>query len=270
MSKVFDFKRFVNYLSYDLRSAGNNFGLSMVVIGVLPVITFAFTQLMMWLISPDYLGNGFGISIRVITIFCAIVVVELIAPSKLYGKITDRRYGTDWLLVPASTLEKFVSMLIILCIVLPLAMCIALLLSDTVLALIFPARYGGSIFSLLHGINIFNLELSDEPELAVHMNLFAIIAFSWILNILIYALGAVVFKKSKVAKTILSMCIISAICGNIFALCFDFTTTATELMMTTNPFKAVNIFNGYMNAIIFAGILLAGGGIYYRLRTIQH
>lgn len=270
MSNIFSFKRFANYLVYDLNNAKNNYGMSMLVIGLLPFITFAFSQLMAWIVSPENLGQGFGVMIRIMTILMAIVVVELTAPSKLYGRITERRYGSDWLQIPASTLEKFLSMIVMVCIVLPLAMCILLLFSDTILALIFPARYGESIFAVLNGINLFNVTITEIPDVTLHFNVIYICFLSWVNNILIFTLGATVFRKAKVAKTILVVCIIGAVFGNVFGLCFDFTNSAMDFMIENNPLRAVNLLNGFVNITSIVEILLVGGGLYYRLRTIQH
>lgn len=270
MSNIFNFKRFANYLVYDLNNAKNNYGMSMLVIGLLPFITFACSQLMAWIVTPENLGQGFGIAIRVMTILMAIIVVELTAPSKLYGRLTERRYGSDWLQIPASALEKFLSMLIMVCIVLPLAMCVLLLFSDTILALVFPARYGENIFAVLNGINLFNLTIKKIPDATLHFNMIYICFLSWVNNILIFTLGSVVFKKAKVAKTILAVCAVGLVVGNVFGLFFNFTNSAMDFMMENNPFRAVNILNNFVNITSVVEILLVGGGLYYRLRTIQH
>ena len=44
MNNVFDFKRFGNYFLYDLRRAKNNYAISLLVIGLLPVALYIITQ----------------------------------------------------------------------------------------------------------------------------------------------------------------------------------------------------------------------------------
>lgn len=270
MNKVFNFKRFTNYLAYDLKNALNNYGASLLVVGLLPIITFTLMQVMIWVFSPDYAGQEVGVSVRVMTILVGIIVVELTAPARLYGRITDRRYGSDWFLLPASLLEKFLSMLILMVIVLPLVMGLALLFSDTLVALLFPARYGENLFTLLHGINLFNLAVVDEPDLSINMNLGSYMLIQWAVNILIFTLGALCFKKAKAAKTILVVLGVSIVLSNIVGvLLIDAFPSATDFILC-DPSRAVRLINAYVNVTCFGLVLLVGGGIYYRIRTMQH
>ena len=107
MNNIFNFKRFVNYLRFDLRNAKNYYGLSMLVVGLLPVIVFAFSQILYWMVSKDNVSLDFGLAFRCITLCIAVAIVNLTAPPKMYGRITERRCGSDWLLIPASTFEKW-------------------------------------------------------------------------------------------------------------------------------------------------------------------
>ena len=40
MNKIFDPKRFVSYLGYDLRSAWNNYGVTFLIVAMLPLLVF--------------------------------------------------------------------------------------------------------------------------------------------------------------------------------------------------------------------------------------
>ena len=68
MNNIFNFKRFVNYLRFDLRNAKNYYGLSMLVVGLLPVIVFAFSQILYWMVSKDNVSLDFGLAFRCITL----------------------------------------------------------------------------------------------------------------------------------------------------------------------------------------------------------
>ena len=74
MNNVFDFQRFGNYFLYDLRRAKNNYAISLLVIGLLPVALYLITQFFS-LIS----GNGVTELSEVpkfIAVFAGIVAVR--------------------------------------------------------------------------------------------------------------------------------------------------------------------------------------------------
>lgn len=189
MNNIFNFKRFVNYLRFDLRNAKNYYGLSMLVVGLLPVIVFAFSQILYWMVSKDNVSLDFGLAFRCITLCIAVAIVNLTAPPKMYGRITERRCGSDWLLIPASTFEKWLSMLIITLVVVPVVMVVLLLISDTFLALLFPARYGENVFSILDGQNLFRIDTGE----GLVLNMVYPFYVSWVTSGLAFLLGSVVF-----------------------------------------------------------------------------
>ena len=139
MNNIFNIKRFSTYFMYDLRNAKNNYGLSMVVVGLVPVIMFAFYQITAWMSNAN--NYVLGSPVRVMSFLIACCIVLLSSPVKLYGRITERRYGSDWLLVPVSTFEKWLSMMLITTIVIPVVMTVFLVVSDTALSLLFPYAY---------------------------------------------------------------------------------------------------------------------------------
>ena len=268
MNNIFNFKRFVNYLGYDLHNAKNYYGLSMLVVGLLPLIVFAFSQILYWLVSKDTIDQDFGLAFRVMTLSIAVVIVMLTAPPKLYGRLTERRYGSDWLLIPASTFEKWLSMMIIILVVVPVVMVALLLVSDTLLALLFPARYGENVFSLLAGHNLFRLDAGEGVEL----NLVYPFWVSWITSGLSFLLGSVVFKRAKVAKTILVCMAIGVVCSAVIVPVFqsDNMVEWLENMDWINPYEVSRWFNNWINITFAVEFVLLAGGLFYRLKTIKH
>ena len=113
MSNIFDITRFGNYFLYDLRRAKNNYGINLLIMGLTPVILLIF-YLFISLIRgkgisamPD--GLKFG------GIVAIVMVVILSSGARTYGFITDKRSGSDFLMLPASTFEKWLSMVIMVC-----------------------------------------------------------------------------------------------------------------------------------------------------------
>ena len=62
--------------------------------------------------------------------------------------------------------------------VVPVVMTVFLMVSDTALSLLFPYAYGETIFSILDGVNIFDIECG--PQLSINLGYPLIV--SWICN----------------------------------------------------------------------------------------
>ena len=140
MNRIFNFSRFGRYLVYDLRNAWNNAGFTLLVYGLAPIFFFFFYEICC-LVFSGYFGD-FGLGWRIPFLFVLMLVCFTLLPARLYGRVTDRRYGTEFLMLPASTFEKFLSMVIVTAVVMPLCLSLMLLVSDTLLGLVFGALYG--------------------------------------------------------------------------------------------------------------------------------
>ena len=126
-------------------------------------------------------------SSRASFIFFAAVLSMLIAPFNLYKSYNHRKGGIDYVLLPASVTEKYISMLINCVILLPLLTFCSLLIVDTAISSITP--------DIFKGFAISNLELGDK------------IAKGFV-EALIMQLGFIycnlLFRKYKVTKTLLA------------------------------------------------------------------
>ena len=267
MNNVFDFKRFGNYFLYDLRRAKNNYAISLLVIGLLPVALYIITQFFS-LIS----GNGLtelSDAPKFVAIFAGIAIVMLGAGAKIYGSITEKRAGSDYLMLPASTLEKWISMVLVVCVVLPVALFALMLVSDGIMSLFFPNTYGGRALN-----PDFARELTENlmDEEGFYFNLPAVMFLNWSETLLIFTLGAVCFKKAKVAKTLLCLLALSMVISPLMLLIFGHTSIDTDWVAEhfSDPDKAVAAINWTLSIIytVVLGGLLAG--LYFRLRTLKH
>ena len=116
---IFNFKRFGKYFGSDIRTCWANFGLSLLTISILlPIAIYIISTALKQIMTQHWSGPGFEIRlfIFIVAMFCIIVTM----PVKCYGKITDKQYGSLWLNLPASRLEKFLSMVLLSCIIVPL------------------------------------------------------------------------------------------------------------------------------------------------------
>lgn len=267
MSNVFNFKRFVKYLRHDLVSAWQNAGISVVVIACMPVWFFAIYELF-----SVVFGHGFadmsvyaGIAAYLVSFVLAIIFL----PVQIYGNITDKRPGSNWLLVPASAFEKFLSMLLVLCVALPVSWLAVIALTDVLLPL--TGLYNGpavsKIFSSLDNLiaqfHSENRDFALGGPYGVYLN--------WCADILTFALGAIFFRKNKIVYTFLSIMgigiAISVVAGIFFSNCGFDLNFGPEDINEDSIMRWLNICVYAVYAVEFALLDL---GLFFRIKTLKH
>ena len=266
MNNIFDFKRFGNYFLYDLRNAKNNYALSLLISGTLPIIVFVFAQLFNLIFLQQF--HELNMVAKYMQLGIATTVVILGAGAKLYGHLTEKRAGSNFLMIPASTFEKWLSMMLIVCIMLPISLIGLQLASDALMSFFFPNLYGDRVLELT-----FLQKIKDGMNAeGLYVNLEAIFILDWISSILVFVLGAICFKKGKIGKTILCLFAFSTIFSTLAMVFFghngpDYIGFFDSLV---DPIKAASFVNWLTNIYFF--IIIGGllGGTYYRLRTLKH
>ena len=269
MNNIFDIKRFGNYLAYDLRRAGNNYGISLLVLGLMPVILFIFhilTCLLRW-----GTVNSMSAEFKIIVFSTVLFVTAVLAGVKIYGSITDKRTGSDFLMLPASTFEKWLSMVLMVCVVVPVALLAISIVSDTLLSWIFPAYYGDGAIAGVCG-DAFNDFINSEDAF---FNIPAILFLGWCGSALTFTLGGIYFKKAKIAKTFLSLFALGTLIMIIATFIVGSLDINTEQLSNVfenvnDPNSAINAFNWMLNIYFFItrGLLLVL--IWLRIRTLKH
>lgn len=286
MNNIFNTKRFGIVLSNDLLLSKNNFGLSLLICGTMPAIIFLIYELFYRIIMGDW--GEMNVAWKVTSLCISYLVVIFNFGPKVYGHITEKRAGTSWLLTPASTFEKWLSTIVVSCVVLPLCFAAIFAATDGILSLIFNGTYGESLVfnrNMLNAeefgdssfLNIFGAQIGsnllDGSEEYIRFSFLPIMYMSWTVSILTFVLGAVFFKKSKVGKTFLALMAVSMVISSIESafLVPSITDGSFErLMEGMSPTKIIDNVNLVTNLsyILSAGLLMAG--IYYRYRTIKH
>lgn len=286
MNNIFNTKRFGIVLSNDLLLSKNNFGLSLLICGTMPAIIFLIYELFYRIIMGDW--GEMNIAWKLTALCISYLVVIFNFGPKVYGHITEKRAGTSWLLTPASTFEKWLSTIVVSCVVLPLCFAAIFAATDGILSLIFNGTYGESLVfnrNMLNAeefgdssfLNIFGAQIGsnllDGSEEYIRFSFLPIMYMSWTVSILTFVLGAVFFKKSKVGKTFLALMAVSMVISSIesaFLIPSINDGTFERLMEGMSPTKIIDNVNLVTNLsyILSAGLLMAG--IYYRYRTIKH
>ena len=276
MRDTFDICRFGKYLGYDLKSRwteNRTFLLTFVLIPFILYLLYAFFSGTSHAVSSAFTVFNFGhpgIAVRAgVFVFTALVFL-IQYPSKAYGFITEKAKGSQWLELPASRLEKYLSMMLICLVIIPLAFFCAYLLGDAIICLI-DKQCGTSIVSgwFSGATDIIKI----DPVFSGHGIWFVVSGALQTSSV--FLLGALIFKKSKVAKTILTLFIISLV----------FSILTTLVMSNTNldafgdrirewifnHAESLDFWFNFWNNVWLA-LVVIGCGIWswFRIKNVQH
>ena len=207
MNKTFDIKRFCNVVRRDGMSYFQNFGWTLIVLWALPVIMWFLTYISMETFDTGVISN------RDTKISILMWLSLIIVPSRLYKNYNDSRKGVVLAMTPASSLEKFLSMILYCVVITPIVYLIGALFIDTILALKPGTNpYEGFIISDFFSKNYESyremLSLGDE-ELNRSLYDYMLSKNHFIYKVLqilgftsVFMFTNMLFKKRKLSKTI--------------------------------------------------------------------
>ena len=292
-TEAFNLDRFWRYFKSDFDAFISRYGITLLVLSTLglslDVVLGLFT------LTSSGTWQGLAGPMRGSLFFVTAAMVLIGAPAKLYGYVTDKKEGSAFLLLPVSTFEKYISMILITCIVVPL-MYFMIYFGLDVMICMFDPTCGTSLFSFIFysdDLNMFNSEsLSAMAEWSEFVEKFKVL-FNPALYIddiigttLMFLLGAHIFKTSKTGKTLGSIILISiaiqivitpilAITGlNAFRELsnMDMTMFSAEQFKSTFPFYSwVGLHLGLVDTLsdIFVNCLLLLF-VWLRLKRMKH
>ena len=207
MNNTFNIKRFGNVVRRDGMSYFQNFGWTLIVLWALPVIMWFLTYISMETFDTGIISN------RDTKISTLMWLSLMIVPSRLYKNYNDSRKGVILAMTPASSLEKFLSMILYCVVITPIVYLIGALFIDTILALKPGTNpYDGFIFSDFFSKNYESyreiLSLGEEElNRSIYDYMLSKNHFIYkVLQILgfssVFMFTNMLFKKRKLSKTI--------------------------------------------------------------------
>lgn len=271
MNNVFSPKRFGNYLLHDLKTAKDNNLYSFLIIAGLPVLMFIFIELVAIIFSKEHAFCEYNEITQILSLVFATAAAVIVFPIKQYGQITEKRYGSSWLMLPASRFEKWLSIILMTCVILPICLYVVFFGLDSLMSVIFPKYYPEALLS--NGNNFKELS-EDFGGAEFTMNPLGVSWMCWVESILVFTLGAVFFKKAKFPKTLLCVMAFGMIVSTICVVAFGHDLQNLESWMDRftdySPEEAIKRAKTtlYISYSIF--IIILGGGIYLRTAKIKH
>lgn len=275
MSNTFNFSRFGKYFVYDLKRQWKNIGMLMLIFSLFPIIFYMIYMffatmfdggLMKIFIGLEIDGPAGGTRFGVFAVMSTIFV--MLFPSRAYGEITNKAKGSEWLMLPASRLEKFTSMMLISLVVIPLVYVVVYFLSDAFVCLL-DKSCGDSLMSFR-----INKEIGSS-DFVIPANGLWILASTIVGNAIVFLLGGLIFKKWKVVGTVLVLFALQMVFSGLLS---AFITNA-DLEWWGNWFAdwtishadSIDIWlNAFINLWLLLILAICGTWSWFRIKRLQH
>ena len=275
MNNTFSFNRFKNLLLKDGKMYIRNFGTSLIVWCSLNAIFWIFNLLF---------GSETMPPVRFGMLCTWTALAMMMVPSKVYGNANLSREGVGFAMMPASSLEKFVSMFLYCAIVTPVIVFFGGYLVDTLLSL-FP--FGGFDKPIrLYTLNEIVSRMMTDNEGVVQMGelsisattLFPIgvIRTSLYMGIIqwaaLFMLGNMLFKKHKAGKTFACYLGISYLFSMLFGLLVVSSDRIEQWLESLEDLPAEEVVRLWHNATIWGmiiSIVITAVLLYFTYRKIK-
>ena len=284
---IFNMNRMGRYLVTDIKNAIARYGVSFLVMATVSLTAYLLVGFFTTIVGAGW--YSLEVVPRSVILGITLVVLTLSAPAKIYGFITDKKEGSSFLMVPASSLEKTLSMIIVCCVVVPFAFFAVYLSLDQILCLI-DNRCGDSLIIAINNGQTFMTDLFQKASLETNNVIPDYSSFTspWLYaddlaeGFLIFLLGALLFKSSKPAKTVGCLILISIALSMIATPIFHgvmerfkeaaANNVSPEQLFEMFPFLSWSLKHAVLmdcisDTIVNIGLSVA---IYFRVRKIKH
>ena len=193
MNEIFDIKRWWKLVQYEVVNYIPNFFKSLLIFASVIAAVWIFSLTIDFDVCPHS---------RVMLVRTLFIFAVVLSPFIVYKDVNDRKKGYIYAMIPASTLEKLLSMIVLCVVVVPLLAYTVLTATDLLLWLL--SKVGIGPFLHIEFFNPFtSIEFVDDEYLLPHIYpvFDSIIYF---INLIAYTIMFnTIFRKNKVLKTIL-------------------------------------------------------------------
>ena len=294
---IFNFRRFGRYFSSDFRTLIANYGLSLLTISILtPIATYAIISGFKYMIGGSWEGPELPVRTFIFGMMTLCLIVTM--PVKCYGRLTEKQYGSFWLTLPASRLEKFLSMFIMTCIIAPVTGIALFLGIDAIICAIDPTcgdgllattlNYFGNAQKFINEIGgeltlNFGSEKIPVEDQTLTLDILREINNPWLYiddffgMSLPFLLGAIFFKKGKTVKTFLALAVIGTAASSImapamkeWAMRLAESNDAQSIiynMFNTGFFRHFALIDTISDTLVNLAMM---AGIWFRIKTLKH
>ena len=267
MNNTFDWTRFCKVVRKDFSNIWQNAGTSLLIITLLPILAW----LLWWALSGIEEMPAIVPEVRWCFIAGSVLLAAMVSPSRMYRTANLQKEGIYFAMLPASKLEKYLSMLLFTIVVCPLLCFLGGMVLDYFLTLLPFGPYNkwlwqtdyladaldgyrGLVSGAFPNVNENTLMLVQvfTPWKVV---LYALLCH--LSNVALFLFTNTIFKKHKVLQTLLWTWLISFVLNIVLtpimgAMMID-GNWIEEFFETANPVRSFNI--AYWAAVVWSVVL---------------
>ena len=267
MNKTFDWSRFGKLVRKDFSNIWQNAGTSLLIITLLPILAW----LLWWALSGIEEMPAIAPEVRWCFIAGSVLLAAIVSPSRMYRTANLQKEGIYFAMLPASKLEKYLSMLLFTIVVCPLLCFLGGMVLDYFLTLLPFGPYNKWLWQtdyLAQTLDAYRaLVAGDYPDADKNLILLVNNLTPW--KVILYALLCylnyvalflftnTIFKKHKVLQTLLWTWLISFVLNIILTPIMGAMMIngnwIEELLKFADPVKSFNI--AYWAAMAWSFVL---------------
>lgn len=281
MNNTFDWNRFKKLVSMDFRGMWPRFGMSMLIITLIPAAIWIFCALLNFIPNVDI---EIPATARWVILGILVSICLIMAPSGMFKTCNLPKDGIYYAMLPASHREKYFSQLLYCVIICPLMCLVAGVAVDLILTLLPFGAYHEWLWEPLGKLDEIDVQLATvADEGAVEAVQFVkFVASAMVLTLIVsylfysasFMFSNTIFKSHKVLKTILAFIVINFVLsfitspimfGTMFAGMENIGDTVPEGFF--QPYRTMMIVSNVISAIITAGLFV---WTYFRLKRMKY
>lgn len=273
MNNTFDWNRFKKVVAMDWRGMWNRYGMTMLIVVLVPVAIWIVCLLLNMLPDANIETSP---AVRIGMLIFTMLLCAILAPSGMYKNCNLPKDGIYYAMLPASHIEKYMSQILYCVIVSPLLCLAGGIVIDLILTVLPIGPYKEWLFADW-GVDIQAIYAEIEEGGEVMETVKYVITqmiVAGVLGYLFYAAAFMftntIFKSHKVLKTILAFIVINFVLspiGNVLVLANAdrFINMATENI--TSTMKWMMLVSNIINALMTAGLFV---WTYFRLKRMKY
>ena len=255
MNNTFDWTRFCKVVRKDFNNIWRNAGTSLLIITLLPILAW----LLWWALSGIEEMPAIAPEVRWCFIAGSVLLAAMVSPSRMYRTANLQKEGIYFAMLPASKLEKYLSMLIFTIVVCPLLCFLGGMVLDYFLTLLPFGPYNKWLWQtdyLADALDGYRALVAGEfPDVNQDTMLLVQVFTPW--KVVLYALLChlsyvalflftnTIFKKHKVLQTLLWTWLISFVLNIILTPIMGAMMLSgnwlQEFLETADPVKSLNV-----------------------------
>lgn len=247
MSQTFDIKRFGKVLAYDIRRLSprnfrsgertGNMGINIISFAFMPVVISLVTILM------GEQAAGVPIWVRWFMLLFTAVIMACLVPEVHYNAVNQKKGGSYYAMLPASKLEKYLSMLLMTLVICPLLTFCGAFVVDTLITFLPLHVNEGYLWQIDSLLGHFGINPYEGLPAIYSVRAYMVAIFGYILFAMAFVFGNTLFRKSKTALTMLCLFGIGFVVS-IVSLFVTIAVSANSNVELATDYRVMHVFTG--------------------------